>query len=58
MNIKLNSKREIMQEEIIQLLKDSPSVDEQEVEMWIEIFPQMEKIHFERLREILLKEKL
>jgi ribonucleotide reductase beta subunit family protein with ferritin-like domain len=47
-----------MQEEIIQLLKDSPSVDEQEVEMWIEIFPQMEKIHFERLREILLKEKL
>jgi ribonucleotide reductase beta subunit family protein with ferritin-like domain len=47
-----------MKEEIIEMLKKSPSVDEQEVKMWIEIFPQMEKIHFERLHEILLKEKL
>ena len=40
------------------LLSESDSVDDWEKKSWIEIFPTMNKKHKERLRDILLKEKM
>ena len=44
--------------EIKSLLSESDSVDDWERNAWIEIFPTMTKKHKERLRDILLKEKI
>ena len=48
---------QISSEEVRELLLQSPSIDAEEKQMWLDIFPFMEKIHFERLKKILLDEK-
>ena len=48
---------QISSEEVRELLLQSPSMDAEEKQMWLDIFPTMEKIHFERLKKILLDEK-
>ena len=48
---------QISSEEVRELLLQSPSIDAEEKQMWLGIFPFMEKIHFERLKKILLDEK-
>lgn len=49
--------RDSLDDEIIRLLQESESVEDDEVQMWIDIFPQMESLHKNRLKEILLSEK-
>jgi hypothetical protein len=48
---------QISSEEVRELLLQSSSIDAEEKQMWLDIFPTMEKIHFERLKKILLDEK-
>ena len=48
---------QVSSEEVRELLLQSSSIDEEEKQMWLDIFPSMEKIHFERLKEILLREQ-
>ena len=47
----------ISSEEVRELLLESPSMDAEEKQMWLDIFPSMGKEHFERLKKILLDEK-
>lgn len=42
---------------IEQLIQVSISMDDEEKQMWIEILPTMEKIHIQRLRDILENEQ-
>jgi hypothetical protein len=46
-----------MKQEIIELLKESEGISEEETQMWIDLFPMMEKKHLENLKNILIKEK-
>jgi len=47
----------ISSEEVRELLLQSSSIDDEEKQMWLDIFPSMGKEHFERLKKILLDEK-
>lgn len=48
---------QISSEEVRELLLQSSSIDAEEKQMWLDIFPSMGKEHFERLKKILLDEK-
>ena len=44
-----------MKEEIIELMRQDEWISEEETQMWIDLFPMMEKEHFKKLRETLWK---
>jgi hypothetical protein len=48
---------QVSSEVVRELLLKSISIDAEEKKMWLDIFPSMGKEHFERLKEILLREQ-